>query len=840
MTNTSSDNLPTERRKRKLSERLKALAPLTFRGQAVLFLFPLIVIISLVYTLESISTERKILRNEIIKKGETIAAIAARNAELSLLSENLEQLKNSAQPLMGIKDVAFVSFLNRRSEMLLHEGKRYPLAAALTATPDQAITFSEHDDVFEFIVPVVTVKAREGLFLFEGTDSAPPLREQIGWVRIGLSKQVMTKSEHHIIVRGGILAVVFSIAGVLLLYLFITLATRPLYALINAVQEVREGEHPEVAVVSPSSEIGRLSAEFNRMSRAIKEREDELQENVLELEMTQEELQGNLQELEMQIEAREEAEADLRRHRAELAHTIDVLHDEIMERQRAEEERVRLAQAIEQAAEAIFMADNQWSFTYVNPAFERISGYIRDEVLGRDTAILRSSALESGYYDQIREIIGRDHVWSGRITTRKKDGSFFEAETTVSSVRDSIGTIINYVFILRDITNELRLERELRQSQKMEAIGTLAGGIAHDFNNILTAIIGYTDMAQRKTSKNQAVVHDLERVQQASSRAKELVSRILAFSRQGEQERKPVQVASIVEEVLKLLRSALPTTIEIHRHITTSSNGDTVLADPTQLHQVLMNLGTNAAHAMRDQGGVLGVSLSDVDADASLIAHNPDLRPGPCVRLTVSDTGHGMEDNVKERIFDPYFTTKKVGEGTGMGLAVVQGIIKNHGGAISVYSEPGRGTTFHIFLPKFAGELVNQATADELPSGGTERILFVDDELMLAELGQELLESLGYTVTVTLNGLEALKLFRSAPQEFDLVITDMTMPGLTGKELARELMAVRPDIPIILCTGFSEQINEKQAKETGIRGYVMKPYATNSLNKTIRKLLAEG
>ncbi len=242
----------------------------------MLFLFPMIVIISTVYTLESISTERKILKSEIVKKGEAIAAIAARNAELSLLSENFEQLKSSAQPLMEIKDVAFVSFLNKRAEILLHEGKQYPFTASMTAGADRLISFSEHDDVFEFIVPVVTVKAAEGFFLLEGNGSDPTVKELIGWVRIGLSKEVMSRSERRIIIRGSILAVVFSCVGTLLLYLFVSLATKPLYALIDAVKEVREGEHPEVAVLSPKSEIGRLTAEFNRMSRAIKERENEL------------------------------------------------------------------------------------------------------------------------------------------------------------------------------------------------------------------------------------------------------------------------------------------------------------------------------------------------------------------------------------------------------------------------------------------------------------------------------------------------------------------------------------------------------------------------------------
>lgn len=257
-------------------DRLKGWAPLTFRGRAVLFLFPMIVIISMVYTIESISTERKILKGEIIKNGEAITLIAARNAELSLLSENIEQLKIAAQPLMEIKDVAFVSFLNKRSEVLLHEGRRVPLTTTLTPTSERTISFSEHVDIFEFVVPVVTVKAAEGFFLLEGSGSDATVREHIGWVRIGLSKEVMSRSERRIILRGSLLAVVFSIAGIGLLYLFLTLATRPLYALINAVKEIREGEHPEVPVHSSRSEIGRLTLEFNRMSRAIKEREDEL------------------------------------------------------------------------------------------------------------------------------------------------------------------------------------------------------------------------------------------------------------------------------------------------------------------------------------------------------------------------------------------------------------------------------------------------------------------------------------------------------------------------------------------------------------------------------------
>lgn len=545
------------------------------------------------------------------------------------------------------------------------------------------------------------------------------------------------------------------------------------------------------------------------------------------------ELTSSLQEAKDSLEKRVEDRT------VELNRTIDALYDEIIRRKRSEEELLRLAQAIRQAAEAIFITDAQWNISYINPAFERMSGYSRSEILGQSAEILRGNAHDLEKYQRIREVINRDNAWSGQLTTRKKDGSLFEAETTISSVRDASDTVNNYIVIQRDITQELKMGQELRHAQKMEAIGTLAGGIAHDFNNILTAVIGYTEMAQRKLPGESAAARDLERVQEASSRARDLVKRILSFSRRSEQALRPVQVAPLIEEVLALLRSTMPTTIGIHSHLSEESKNSSILADPTQIHQILMNLGTNAAHAMRAQGGTLNISLSEIEADAALTALYPHIKPGRYIRLTVGDTGHGMERNIRERIFDPYFTTKKTGEGTGMGLSVVQGITKNLGGAISVYSEPGQGTTFHIFLPKVGGAAPDTLTAEEATVGGTERILFVDDEKLLAELGRELLGGLGYRVTVAPNGLEALKHFLTDPQAFDLVITDMNMPGLNGQELAKGLLAIRPDLPIVLCTGFSELVDEKQARECGITGYIMKPYDVSSLDRIIREVLAE-
>lgn len=539
-------------------------------------------------------------------------------------------------------------------------------------------------------------------------------------------------------------------------------------------------------------------------------------------------------------ESKELLETRVEERTSDLAQAISDLHDEIIERKLAEEDRVRLATAIEQAAEAIFMTDAEWRISYVNPAFEEISGYSRNEIIGQHPRVMKSGTHEPQFYHQLLKTLHRDDFWSGRITTRKKDGSNYEAEVTVSCVRDNNGVIINYVSIHRDVTHEIRMERELNQSQKMEAIGTLAGGIAHDFNNILTAITGFSEMAMMKLEKGHPALHDLQRLQNAGSRAADLVRQILSFSRKNEPERRPVQLTSIVEDVMKLLRSSLPATIEIHKHISTAPKGDTVLADPTQMFQVLMNLATNAAHAMRATGGLLSVFLADFNADESLITLYPDLMPGPCIRLTMSDTGHGMEADVMQRIFDPYFTTKKAGEGTGMGLSVVQGIIKCHGGAIRVYSEPGQGTSFHIFLPRVEEAFCQESVKDESIYRGTEHILFVDDEAMLTELGQELLASLGYTITATTNSHDALKFFSSDPCAFDLVMTDMTMPGYTGLELSGELMSIRPDIPIILCTGFCEQIHEKLALESGIRHFLMKPYSLSTLSITIRNALKKA
>jgi signal transduction histidine kinase/ActR/RegA family two-component response regulator len=436
----------------------------------------------------------------------------------------------------------------------------------------------------------------------------------------------------------------------------------------------------------------------------------------------------------------------------------------------------------------------------------------------------------------IHGTLANGESWSGRLSAQREDGTLYEVEVLTSPVKDSSSAISNCITILRDVTLEARLERELRQAQKMESIGTLAGGIAHDFNNILAAISGFAELALKNANGNNVLNKYIEQVLKASSRAADLVKQILSFSRQTEQECKPLHMTHIIRDVLTLLRSSLPSTIEIKQEIEVGEDGDMILADLTQIHQILLNLCTNAAHAMGSRGGILGLKLASVDS-APVIPSHGQRKAAHYLCLTVTDTGHGMNASVMDRIFDPYFTTKGPGEGTGLGLSVVQGIVKSYGGVMTVSSEPGRGSTFSVFLPGVEKMVAEKPEASELLSTGKERILFVDDEVTLVDMGKVMLETLGYNVTARTNSLDALRDFRNRPDDFDLVFTDMTMPSLTGSDLAREITAIRKDVPVILCTGFSDMMNHWEAGETGIREIVTKPYVMSTLARTIRKAL---
>ncbi len=401
------------------------------------------------------------------------------------------------------------------------------------------------------------------------------------------------------------------------------------------------------------------------------------------------------------------------------------------------------------------------------------------------------------------------------------------------------GDLAGWVVVLREVTQERARQAQMQAQDRLATVGQLAAGIAHDFNNVLTPILIYTDMAVAALPEQSRMRLNLEEVLQEIGHAKDLVVQLLAFSRQDPQKGlKPTRLQPMVKETFKLLRAVLPTTIQMREHI--DPEAGSVLADPTQIHQVLMNLCINAQYAMRETGGVLEVSLEAVAVDEELAATHPDLQPGAYVRLGVCDNGAGMDAATLAHIFEPFYTTKPIGEGTGMGLAVTHGIVTRHGGALTVDSRPGEGATFHIYLPLAANSVAPGESNAIQPAPGTGRILVVDDEAAIALSIQQILEGLGYTVTPENDSGEALETFRTQPDRFDLVISDLIMPRMTGTELAGELLRLRPDLPIILITGLNHTTTAEAVGQLGIRAYLSKPFTISELSQTVRRVLEQS
>ena len=590
-----------------------------------------------------------------------------------------------------------------------------------------------------------------------------------------------------------------------------------------------------------------FEARFEEASK----RRQEIEEKNRQLEQ---EINERKQAEELLRKAHDELERRVKERTAELVEANEQLKGEIEERKRAEktlrnsEEKFRFL--AEKMFDIIWTIDRDFKTTYVSPSIENVIGFTPEErkrqpleEIITPESLQRVQEIFLGELQRDEEgTVDPDRSVTIEVEYYRKDGSTVWMENTVKAIRDSGGKIVGMHGVSRDITErkiaeeeKAKLQSQLQQVQKMESIGTLAGGIAHDFNNILGIIVGNTELAMDDVPEWNPARHNLEAIRIAGMRARDMVKRIMAFSRQSPQEMKPVRISPIIKESLKLLRSSIPTTIEIRQNI--SSESDTVRADPTQINQVLINLCTNAAHAMGEKAGVLEVGLEHIEMDKDSAIHYYDLSSGKYVRLTVSDTGNGIEPKILERIFDPYFTTKKVGEGSGMGLSVVHGIVKSHGGGISAISEQGKGTVFHVLFPCIEDEPEPEVEiAVEIPRG-KERILFVDDEKAMVDAIQPMIERLGYQVTVRTSSIEGLEAFRANPDRFDLVITDFTMPNMTGMELAKELLKLRSDILIIICTGYSEHINEDKAKESGIRAFVMKPVVLGEIANTIRKVL---
>lgn len=504
------------------------------------------------------------------------------------------------------------------------------------------------------------------------------------------------------------------------------------------------------------------------------------------------------------------------------------------------ESRNYLNEIINTVADPVFVKDSQHRWVLLNNALCTFMRHTREELLGKSDYDYSPKDEADVFWakDELVMSTGKENINEEAFTDSQGMIHILVTKKTLYTDRKGEKFIVG---IFRDITEQRHAEEEkkqlearLSQAQKMEAIGTLAGGIAHDFNNILSAIIGYTELAMEDITQPDKATGELKEVLKAGDRARDLVRQILTFSRRTESVYSPLELRSVIKESIKMLRSVIPSTIEIRQNLAAPG---LIMSDPTQINQIMINLCTNAAHAMDETGGILEISLQEITLDSTSSSYSMDLSPGHYVRVTISDTGKGMPPDIMGRIFEPYFTTKELGRGTGLGLSVIHGIVKSHNGAITCTSAPHKGTTFEVYFPRLMAKQENGEPAKETQfPGGNERILFVDDEEALANLAVEMLSCRGYRVTSRTSSIDALNLFREDPQGFDLVITDMTMPEMTGDKLAQELLAIRGDVPIILCTGYNEHISEERALEIGIKEFILKPLDMGTLTRTIRKV----
>ncbi len=511
------------------------------------------------------------------------------------------------------------------------------------------------------------------------------------------------------------------------------------------------------------------------------------------------------------------------------------ISSDLTKRIRMEQEMRRLAVAVEQSSESIMITDVDGTILYVNAAFESTTGYPAGEVLGRKPSLLKSGRQDAECYRKLWECIAAGKTWEGRLTNRKKDGSLFDVEAVIYPIRADSGEVLNYVAISRDITWEMAIEKQMRQTQKMNAIGELAGGVSHDFNNILTAILGYVTLCMEAVEEGGKAQGYLREIVKAGDRATKLVRQILTFSRQEEQLFHPVALQPVLRDSLGMVRTMIKADIEVEADI--NERCGAVFGDTTQIQQVVVNLCTNAVHALEKGGGTLRLSLRQVELlgrkDGGQVV---DLEPGLYACIVVSDTGCGMSPEVMERIFEPYYTTKNKGEGTGFGLSIVHGIVQKHRGYIAVESEEGKGSVFTLYLPLHVGtEEEKEQAIDQATPEGYGHILFVDDDETVLAMGREILESFGYTVTTATDGKRALDVFRQDPAAFDALVSDYSMPRMNGQRLIGECLRLRPGLPTILCSGYMEKVEGENLDELGHTAFFPKPLDWRALTRTLQR-----
>jgi two-component system, cell cycle sensor histidine kinase and response regulator CckA len=507
----------------------------------------------------------------------------------------------------------------------------------------------------------------------------------------------------------------------------------------------------------------------------------------------------------------------------------------ITEAKRVEAEQRRLATAVEHAAEGVMITNIDGTIEYVNQACLEMTGYSREELLGQTPRILKSGKQDEAFYKKFWRTVAAGQVWAGRIINRRQDGTLYTEDSTVSPVRDASGTVVNFVALKRDITQHLELSKQLLQAQKMESIGTLAGVIAHDFNNLLQVTMGYSELLLQEKSENDQDYSDLSRILHAARSGSELVRSLLAFSRKSEPNPIPLDLNQEIRHVEKLLHRTSPRMIEIRLDL--ADDLDRIDADPAQIEQIIMNLAVNAKDAMGEKG-ILTVRTENVTLDQDYCKLKVEARPGDYVLLSISDTGHGIDSEILEHIFEPFYTTKEVGRGTGLGLASAYGLVQQHGGHIDCESEVGQGATFKIYLPVVHS--IEEPAVEEtgvMPAFGTETVLLVDDEDLVRELGERILKRNGYNVLTAANGEEALEVYEREKDRIAMIILDLIMPAMGGKDCLKKVLEIDPDARVLIASGYAADTSTKECIELGAKGFVAKPFRFKELLRQVRKTL---